>query len=65
MAIIGSNVYIGLSVSIIEDVNISDNVGAGSVVNKNIPSNIVVGGVPAKKINHLKDIKMFIKNIYV
>jgi len=66
-AIIGNNVYIGPSVTIVENVNISDNVvvGAGSVVNKNIASNLVVGGVPAKKINHLKDIKMFINNIYV
>jgi maltose O-acetyltransferase len=47
---IGDNVLIGTNVYINPGVTIGDNVviGANSVVTKNIPSNCVVGGVPAK-----------------
>lgn len=50
--IIGSNVDIGANVSIIGPVNIGDNViiGAGSVVVKNISSNKIAVGNPAKKV---------------
>lgn len=48
--IIGNNVTIGANSFIKEDIKIGDNVviGANTVVSKNIPSNCVVGGVPAK-----------------
>jgi putative colanic acid biosynthesis acetyltransferase WcaB len=48
--VIGDNVNIGAHVCIIGDIVIGDNVtiGAGSVVIKNIPSNSVVVGNPAK-----------------
>ncbi|WP_335965912.1 acyltransferase [Galbibacter sp. PAP.153] len=49
---IGNNVYIGARVTILKGVIIGNNViiATGSVVNKNIPSNQVWGGVPAKKL---------------
>ena len=52
---IGNNVWIGGSVTILPGVTIGDNVtiGAGSVVVKDIPSNVVVAGNPAKVIRHL------------
>lgn len=52
---IGDNVYIGAGAIIMNPVNIGDNViiGAGSVVTKDIPSNCVVAGNPAKIIRHI------------
>ena len=60
---LGNNIYIGNNVIILPGVNIGDNVviGAGAVITKDIPSNSVVGGVPAKIIkstdDYLKKIK--------
>lgn len=52
---IGNNVWIGGSVTILPGVTIGDNVtiGAGSVVAKDIPSNCIVVGNPAKLIKQL------------
>ena len=49
---IGNNCFIGAKAIILPGVSIGDNVivGAGSVVTKNIPSNVVVAGNPAKII---------------
>ena len=49
---IGNNCYISTGVTILGPVRIGDNVtiGAGAVVTKDIPSNCVVAGVPAKII---------------
>ena len=49
---IGKNCWIGAKVTILDGVEIGDNcvIAAGSVVNKSIPSNSVVGGVPARII---------------
>ncbi|MDE7412813.1 MAG: serine acetyltransferase [Muribaculaceae bacterium] len=49
---IGDNVYIGAGTVIMNPVKIGDNVtiGAGSVVTKDIPSDCVVAGNPAKII---------------
>ncbi len=54
---IGNNVYIGANVVILKGSCIGDNViiGAKSLVNKDIPSNCVAAGVPAKKIMDLDD----------
>ncbi len=53
-AVIGDNVYIGPSVSIVENVIIGDNVtiGAGSVVVKDVPQNCTVAGVPSRVISN-------------
>ena len=47
---IGNSVWIGMGAKILEGVNIGDNavIAAGSVVNKDVPANTVVAGVPAK-----------------
>lgn len=52
---IGDNVWIGGNVTILPGVTIGDNVviGAGAVVTKNFPSNVVIGGNPAKIIKRL------------
>lgn len=46
---IGNNSYIGSNVIVLPGVNIGENciVGAGSVVTKSIPNNVVVAGNPA------------------
>ena len=55
--IIGNNVYIGQKAIILRGVTIGDNViiGAGAVVTKDIPSNVVAAGVPAKVVCSLDD----------
>lgn len=54
---VGNNVFIGAGVKILYDVKIGDNViiAAGAIVNKDVPSNSVVGGVPAKVICSFED----------
>lgn len=51
--IIGDNVYVGAGACILGPVKIGNNViiGANSVVTKDVPSNCVVAGIPAKVIN--------------
>ncbi len=51
-SVIGDNVYISPGVKIVKPVHIGNNVtiGANAVVNKDIPDNCVVAGVPAKII---------------
>lgn len=46
---IGNNVWIGGDVTVLPGVNIGDNVviGAGAVVTKSFPANVVIGGNPA------------------
>lgn len=48
--VIGNNVFIGYRTILMPGVTVGDNVaiGAGSIITKNIPSNCVVAGVPAK-----------------
>lgn len=52
---IGNNVWIGGNVVVLPGVKIGDNVviGAGSVVTKDIPSNVVAVGNPCKAIKQL------------
>ncbi len=49
---IGDNVFIGMNAIVMMNVTIGDNVivAAGSVVTKDVPSNVVVGGNPARVI---------------
>ncbi len=53
---IGDNVYIGPGAKLYGKITIGDNVsiGANAVVNKDVPDNVVVAGVPAK-IVRVKD----------
>ena len=47
---IGNNCWIGSKVTILDGVTIGDNcvIAAGAVVTKSMPSNSIIGGVPAK-----------------
>lgn len=53
--VIGSNVWIGCRVIILPGIIIGDNciIAAGSVVTKNVESNTLVGGNPAKFIKYI------------
>ncbi len=53
---IGKNVWIGANAMICQGVTIGDNaiVAAGAVVTKDVASDTVVGGVPAKYIKHIE-----------
>nr|WP_315189661.1 sugar O-acetyltransferase [uncultured Flavobacterium sp.] len=53
--VIKKNVWIGANATILPGVTIGENsiVAAGAVVNKDVPSNVIVGGVPAKIIKSI------------
>ena len=54
--VIGNNVWLGVNVTVLKGVTIGDNsvIGAGSVVVKEIPGNVVAAGNPCKIIKYLK-----------
>lgn len=54
---IGDNVWIGGSVCILPGVTIGDNavIGAGSVVTKNIPGNVIAAGNPCRVIREITE----------
>jgi len=54
---IGNNVYFGTNVTILKGVSIGNNciIGAGSVVTKSIPSNMVAVGVPCRVVCSLDE----------
>ena len=56
---IGINVFIGHRVIIMPGIIVGDNVviGAGSIVTKDVPNNVVIAGVPAKTIKSIEDYK--------
>lgn len=55
--VVGNDVYIGMNSMILPGVVIGDNVvvGAGSIVTKDLPSNGVYAGVPARFVKSLDD----------
>ena len=55
--VIGNNCFIGNGTKIMPGVTIGDNVivGAGSIVTKDVPSNVIVAGVPARVICTIDD----------
>jgi acetyltransferase-like isoleucine patch superfamily enzyme len=54
---LGNDVFVGVNSVVLPNVTIGDNsiIGAGSVVTKDIPSNVVVAGNPARIIRRLSD----------
>ena len=54
---VGNNVWIGGNVIVLPDVTIGDNtvIGAGSVVTKDIPSNVVAVGNPCRVIKKIEE----------
>ena len=53
--VINKNVWIGANVTILPGVEIGENsvIAAGAVVTKDIPENVVAGGIPAKIIKKI------------
>lgn len=53
--VIGQNVWIGANATVVPGVTIGDNaiIAAGAVVTKDVPENVIVGGVPAKIIKKI------------
>lgn len=56
--VIAQNAWIGAGATILPGVTVGENsiVAAGAVVNRNVPANTIVGGVPAKFIKHISEI---------
>ncbi|TKA91041.1 serine acetyltransferase [Halopseudomonas bauzanensis] len=64
---IGDNVYISAGARVLGGIQVGDNViiGANAVVVKDVPSNSIVAGVPAKVIKSVDvDIYQLLKNVY-
>jgi acetyltransferase-like isoleucine patch superfamily enzyme len=57
---IEKNVWLGINVIVLKGVTICENtiVGAGSVVVRSLPPNVVAGGVPAKVLRSLEPQKV-------
>lgn len=53
--VLGKKVWVGSSSTILQGVTIGDNaiIAAGSVVTKDVPTNAIVGGVPARVIRYI------------
>ncbi len=66
---IGKNVWIGANSVILPGVTIGDNsvIGAGSIVTKDIPSNVVAFGIPCKVQREIseKDDKFYFKDMQI
>jgi acetyltransferase-like isoleucine patch superfamily enzyme len=56
LIVIGRNVWIGASATLVPGVTVGDNavIAAGAVVTKDVPANTIAGGVPAKVIRQIK-----------
>lgn len=58
--VLGKNVWIGANTMILPGVTIGDNavIAAGSVVTRDVPTDTVVAGVPARKIKNIAEHRM-------
>lgn len=54
--VLGKNVWVGSNATILQGVTIGDNavIGAGAVVTKDVETNTVVGGIPARFIRNIE-----------
>ena len=54
---IGNNVWLGANVTVLAGVSIGDNavIGAGSVVTRSIPANVVAVGVPCRVLREITE----------
>ena len=54
---VGDNVWIGANVSVLPGVSIGSDtiIGAGSVVNKDIPDGVIAAGVPCRVIRRITE----------
>jgi len=61
---IGNNCWIGAKVTILDGVTIGDNcvIAAGAVLTKSMPSNTVIGGLPAKVLKGIKEPNLITEN---
>lgn len=66
---IGNNVWIGANSVILPGVNIGDNsvIGAGSIVTKNIPSNVIAVGNPCRVLREINenDMKYYYRDMKI
>ena len=69
---IGSNVFVGINSILLPNINIGDNciIGAGSIVTRDVPSNTIAVGSPAKvtkttdkHFNSIKDRCTYIRDL--
>ena len=61
---IGSNVWLGANVTVLPGVTVGDNsiIGAGSVVTKDIPANVIAVGNPCKVVRQISENDKLLKN---
>lgn len=54
--VLGKKVWVGSNSTLLQGVTVGDNaiIAAGSVVTKDVPANVIVGGVPAKFIRNIE-----------